>query len=464
MFTRYLKQQLQVLFAHEQGNTLMIFGLSLLALVGATGSAVDMGRAQMAQSKLSMALDAAGLAAAATINTTDYTAEATKYFNANFNNNGVGAVVQSLVVTPNADNSILTLTATVQVPTTFMRVFGKMHIDVTATSEITRANKGLELVMVLDTTGSMAGQPIIDLRNAAHDLIDILYGDNETIENLWVGIIPFSQTVNIGSSRTSWLDSAHYAALPYSGSGWSTSWSGCIEGHTSATVDTSDNNPTTSPLQAYYWPDNNSYNDWLRSGNRRNCTLNSSCGPNKGCIGQAVTPLTASKTTVDNAISALTDGGLTHVNLGAVWGFRLLSPNWKTYWGGEMNTNDLPLAYDAELMEKAIVIMTDGENTIRDNTDTAYGYLWQHLIGSSENDTVDELNDRLETVCNNMKHSSRGIIVYTVAFRGPGPDIEALLEGCASRPEYYFDAESGADLRQAFRAIGDSLANLRISK
>ena len=32
-----------------------------------------------------------------------------------------------------------------------------------------------------------------------------MFGDNETVDDLWIGIVPFSQGVNIGTGRTDWL-------------------------------------------------------------------------------------------------------------------------------------------------------------------------------------------------------------------------------------------------------------------
>jgi hypothetical protein len=43
------------------------------------------------------------------------------------------------------------------------------------------------------------------MQAAAFDLIDILYGDEDEIDNLWVSLVPYTATVNIGNTRTGWL-------------------------------------------------------------------------------------------------------------------------------------------------------------------------------------------------------------------------------------------------------------------
>ena len=74
--------------------------------------------------------------------------------------------------------------------------------------------------------------------------------------------------------------------------------------------------------------------------------------------------MTANATTVTNAINAMTAQGNTHIDLGLAWGWRMLSPRWQGLWGGEMNTNSLPLAYNTKGMNKAVVLLTDGFNTV----------------------------------------------------------------------------------------------------
>jgi Flp pilus assembly protein TadG len=506
--TNWLKSFLG-LFSSESGSALPLVGVGILALVGSTGTAVDMGRVQIAQSKMSSALDAAGLAAGAVVNSGDTQAQVNKYFNANFPAESLGVTMRSLTITTSEDNMLLTLDATGAVDTTFMRVFGTTSVNISAHSEITRSNKGLELVLVMDTTGSMGNNnKLQDAKTAANMLIDILYGDRSTVENMWVGLVPFSQTVNIGTSRSSWTatDSFNWGT---------TSWRGCVDARETSGRDSTDDPPSVALFPKYYWPDDNNYNNWIStstettstwlcrnnnsctcanygpcscvvsgnsttctscsgSGSNRSCqrtvstqvtnyTINNNRGPNLYCT-QEVTPMTKYKSTIVSGINSMNAAGNTHVNLGAVWGWRMLSPRWRGLWGGEMNTDLLPLNYNTPLMNKVMVLMTDGENTMDNNrTHTAYWYLRDGKLGTtSSSAAVTQLNTRLTSVCTAAK--AQGIIIYTIGFGNPGSTISSLLRSCATRPEYYFDSPTGEDLNRAFQVIGDSLANLRISR
>ncbi|MDE2030161.1 MAG: pilus assembly protein, partial [Alphaproteobacteria bacterium] len=212
----------------ESGMTLPLLAISMMAMTLFTGLAVDTGRTQMVQSKLQFSLDAAGLAAGSTVSTASLTSEATKYLDANFNGY-MGATITSFSVAANSTNTIFTLSATASMPTTFMAVAGVNQITVSATSQISRAVTGLELVMVLDNTGSMnnsAGggvSKIQALRDAATTLVNTLFNGQSTSTNgkLWIGLVPFSQAVNIGTSHPTWLGNVNTSL--------NSNWNGCAD-------------------------------------------------------------------------------------------------------------------------------------------------------------------------------------------------------------------------------------------
>lgn len=473
------------IFSCQRGSALPIIGLSMTMLIAASGTAIDMGRAQLVQAKLASSLDAAGLAAGASVSTVNLNTETNKYMNANFPSGYMGATLTSATATLNSEGSVITLAATAQVPTTFMKV---MHIDnltVRADAEITRVQKGLELVLVMDNTGSMTqsaggGQTKLQAaKNAATTLVNILYGNKTTVPDLWIGLVPFSQAVNIGTTRGSWTANTTF--------NWgSDSWGGCVEARGATNRDVTDDPPSVELFAKYFAPCNTSVNAWFgTNSSRNNCATSpaasvryrtgfgtSTHGPNLYCP-QAVTPMTQTKNTILNGITAMQAVGGTEIPTGMSWGWRMLSPRWRGLWGGEMNANSLPLDYHAPLMNKAVVLMTDGDNDITDTTYTAYGVAntggqlgSNPLPCSGTNCTVGEtrLNTRTTQICSSMK-ANDNIIIYTVAL---GTSISTngknILKGCASKPEYYFESPDSATLQTAFKQIGDSLSNLRVSK
>jgi hypothetical protein len=171
------------------------------------------------------------------------------------------------------------------------------------------------------------------------------------------------------------------------------------------------------------------------------------------------------KSTVLSGLTKMEARGNTHINVGAVWGWRMLSPRWRGAWGGAMDANSLPLDYSTPNMTKAAVIMTDGDNTMSNSVRSAYGYLSENHLGTTNASTsVTKLNNKLTSVCNSMK--SHGIKVYTILFNVPASNTTVinLMKNCASEDDFFFNSPSADTLEKAFQQIGDSLSNLRISK
>jgi hypothetical protein len=185
-------------------------------------------------------------------------------------------------------------------------------------------------------------------------------------------------------------------------------------------------------------------------------------GPNALCP-QQVTPMTNNATTLLNSINAMTAQGDTLINQGLVWGWRMLSPRWQGLWGGTMNANNLPLAYNTPGMIKAIVLVTDGENTIDNTAHGAYWFLENGRAGSTNGTTaVNNLDSKALEVCNAMK--ANGIYIYTIGLGTNGGINTAELQSCATAVNYYFASPTTTELQGIFSAIGDSLSNLRVSK
>ena len=464
-FSNWLLSRARAFARAERGAVAPLVGIGAIMLVGATGVAIDTARLQLVQTRLSNSLDAAGLAAGATVSTTNATTEAKKYLNSNFNGYMGANLIGDPVVTPNSDNTIINLSASANVPTMFMKIFGITSNTVSATSEITRASKGLELVMVLDNTGSMAGSKLTSLKTAASDLVNILHG-NSTPDNLWIGLVPFSQAVNVGSTHADWLDTTTFNWGP-------TSWGGCMDART-GTYDRTDDPPSVRKFTAYFWPDSNDDdidNDWRHgsSGNYTYETLSNTLGPNKSCP-QEVTRMTASKNTITNAVNGMVAAGNTHISEGAIWGWRMISPRWRGLWGGSMAASSLPLDYNTQNMNKAVIIMTDGDNTIDNDNRGAYGYLSDCKLyndagtscTTSQSTAETRLDSRLTADCTAMKNNN--IYVYTVSFGTVSNASKTMLRNCATQSDFYFDSPNSTTLQAAFRAIGDSLSNLRVSR
>ncbi|MDF3023668.1 MAG: Flp pilus assembly protein TadG [Alphaproteobacteria bacterium] len=245
--------------ADTSGVVALVVVFCLPAFFAAAGVAVDLAQGYNLKTRLSGALDKAALAGGSTDGTPAEIEERIRaYFDANYPEGALGEAYDITVLTP---PGMVDVHARSKTKTVFMGLFGQDHIDVFAETIVRREISGLELVMVMDNTGSMledAGGGINKLqasKNAANTLLDILYGDNSDVETLFVGVVPFSQAVNVGPSRSDWVNSDTYNY-------GTTSWAGCVQARETSGRDMTDDPPyainpeeiTTAKFGRYFAP------------------------------------------------------------------------------------------------------------------------------------------------------------------------------------------------------------------
>jgi hypothetical protein len=462
----------------EDGSLLPAVAASMMMLTGATGIAIDGARMFYVKDVLQKSLDSAGLAAGHAMELTDMEGDAQEFFNANIASVENWLSSSAMTATFTNDNKTITLTGTATISASFTALFGYDQITLSATTEVSRETRGMELVLVIDNTGSMYWSGKIDAAKlAAAQLVETVYGPQDTSSNLWVGVVPYVAHVNVGSQHESWLTTAGQAKID-AGDYAPTTWKGCVFAR-SGGADQTDATPTTSPIDPWYWDDELNYyyyyapNNWIDGyGNRSVYEANSRSyakGPNRGC-GQEILPLVESKATVLASIDEMAPWsfGGTASPVGLVWGWRVLSEKWQGLWGGDTPA-ELPLANNTPFMDKVIVILTDGKNEFISRISqlggsdyTAYGTISQWGYGSITA-ARDELDTRFDTICQNIKDDN--IIIYGITF-GSTPDTatRTAFENCASNPAFYFHAPSNDELQNVFDAIGRQLSNLRLSK
>ncbi|HAH11631.1 MAG TPA: pilus assembly protein TadG, partial [Alphaproteobacteria bacterium] len=151
----------------------MIYALALLPTFAAVGAAIDMGQAVVVRTRLSEALDAAGLAVGSTpgLSAAEIQQRAQQFFDANYPAEKLGTPA---TITAVQNGHVVQLSASANVTTAFMGLLGISELEVATTSEIVRENRGLEVVLSLDNTGSMANSGKIQaLKTSMTELINI---------------------------------------------------------------------------------------------------------------------------------------------------------------------------------------------------------------------------------------------------------------------------------------------------
>lgn len=407
---------------NEKGAVILLWALALIPLLAVIGVAIDVGRAYYVHSVVAGAVDAAAIAGAKTAGVNgNVVGKATAIFNANLPPN-FQATISGPNITLSRNNQLVSVSAEGTIPTTFMTLFGKNSISAGASAQSLVSNPGTEIVLALDNTGSMAGSSMAAEIKAAQQLVNIVYGgaNVDTVDGLYVAVVPYTTTVNIGKNATNWLSAAGrnhvnnrnlFPNIAPTATSVGGQWMGCIEARTSP-LDSTDATPSGGgAFTPFLYPSTMAHqyvfgqalnrgttststnalatvgsppwgltgatrgdNDWkldgtvpsgsnLRFGDNyalQGSDGNRGVGPNLGCP-VPILPLTASQATVQKTISSMkaTFRGGTMINVGLVAAWWTISPNWRGLWPGVPGT--LPKDYNKT--NKFLVLMTDGQNT-----------------------------------------------------------------------------------------------------
>eukprot|EP00439_Symbiodinium_sp_Y106_P088496 s1_g1032.t1 len=481
---------------NRKGNVAVMFALAMMPVIAAAGIGVDLSRAYLVRAHLTHALDAAGLAVAGSPSASEDYLEtlAQDFFNANYPNTEIG-VPGALQLT--VGDNVVTLSASATLPTALLGIFGIDEMDVGNEIEVTLETKGLEVVMVLDNTGSMSSSGKIGaLKDAAESMVNILFGEDPSPDKLHIGLVPFAHGVNVGTDfPQSALDMTGASSIhgenfdPGETNIWdlydeiqNRSWPGCVEARPNGLdeLDTppSAGNPDTLWVP-WFAPDEPSgysgyYNNYLSDGTsgnqdtrQRNAdkyddayVSSSSRGPQNGCGMEPITPLTNDKQVLLDNIDAMNATGGTLIPVGLAWGWRVISPDAPFTEGKDYN--------DVEV-NKAIILLTDGDNWLgtRNNHNksyySAFGYVSEGRLGTTSKSAAQAaLDPKTADVCENIK--ADGIRLYTITFKVSSDDTRELMEECATTPALYFDSPSNEQLQTVFQAIARDLSNLRLSR
>lgn len=205
------RMALRNLSADQRGNLSIAFAVSLLPMVAASGVAVDYSRISSAKASLQAALDAGVLASSTESNgrTEQQLRTTVEQFLAG---NKRGDVYRNLSFTVGAtDDWTVVANASACVDLMFHSALGRASTQCfTVTAEAKRGKSHLEVVLVLDNTGSMAtaSDRIGNLRAASRQLVSILRDSVIGDRTVKIALVPFVTTVNVKGTgySSSWMD------------------------------------------------------------------------------------------------------------------------------------------------------------------------------------------------------------------------------------------------------------------
>jgi Flp pilus assembly protein TadG len=244
LLPRWTADLVRRLVSDRAGNTLLIIAASVVPMLALVGGGIDMGRSYLSQARLQQACDAGVLAARKKLGATvvtdgvlpsDAATIGNRFFDLNFNSGAYGTTDRSYAMTLGNDYSVNGV-ATATVPTTIMKIFGfaSVPVNVKCSAQFNYANT--DIMMVLDTTGSMNDKAVstdpkskIDtLRQVVKDFYTSVESKKTQGVRIRYGFVPYSTNVNVGFLlKSSWMaDSTNVESRSavYTGTGYSAAW------------------------------------------------------------------------------------------------------------------------------------------------------------------------------------------------------------------------------------------------
>lgn len=203
------------------GNTLAIVAAAMVPLLAIIGGGIDMGRSYLSETRLQQACDAGVLAARKKLGSsiaatgtppTGVAAAGNQFFNLNFRTGAYGTRNRAFTMTLEPDYSISGV-ATVDVPTTIMAMFGITNVPVRVTCEAQLNFNNTDVMMVLDTTGSMNEVNPGDSQSRITILKSVVRSFHSQLEaskgpgiRIRYGFVPYSYNVNVSALlQDSWV-------------------------------------------------------------------------------------------------------------------------------------------------------------------------------------------------------------------------------------------------------------------
>ncbi|MGX0902750.1 Flp pilus assembly protein TadG [Roseovarius sp. MBR-79] len=341
------------LLRQEDGSA-TLFGLFIFVIMLMMGGiALDTMRHESTRAELQTTLDRAVLAAA----TARTEAEARDIIEDYFAKAGQSDFLMAELdddITVTLNSASITARAGGTIETFLMRLNGVETLDVAGISTAEVHIPKLEVVLVLDVSGSMASNNKIgNLRDAAKEFVTTVL-DQSTPGNTVISIVPFSFSVSPPLSI--------YNALAVNETH---DYSTCLEfsdnDYTHATL-TSGSSSLSSGIpvnQMIYTSRYGSFDDLNQSW--RTCYNDDY---------MRILPYSTSETALHAKIDALQPDGNTSGNEGMNWGAALLDPTFRQVTSAMIAANDLdaaritvPADYNDGETLKVIVFMGDGANT-----------------------------------------------------------------------------------------------------
>jgi Flp pilus assembly protein TadG len=360
----------------EDGNIAMFSVMLFTLMVMVGGLAVDLMRVEQKRANLQQTLDRCTLAATPLRQSLDPETVCRDYLS----KAGLATYPVNIEVTQADGERTVLATALGTQDNFFAPLLGLNTFPVPATSTATQSVTDIEIVLVLDVSGSMSGTKLASLKTAATQFIDAVTANNQD-NRVSIGIVPYNAQVNMPD----YLMSKYNAVGPVAVAN-----ANCLE-IPAAMFGVPGISPTTAIPRSVYADTSSgttggtTYTAFGATGNGGGNNAFQFCNARNGnattgaLTQNLIMPPTSDANALKARINALYAGGNTSITLGMKWGLNLVDPGTRPVFAQlvsegfmENRLSTRPLDYDDEDVMKVIVLMTDGEHVAHKIVGNAY--------------------------------------------------------------------------------------------
>ncbi|GLS86974.1 hypothetical protein GCM10010873_19480 [Cypionkella aquatica] len=365
---------LQRFWAAQDGTLTMLALCLFMLMVMMGGLAVDLMRYEQKRTTLQNTLDRATLASAALTQELDPESVVRDYIG----KAGMTSYLKGVTVSEGLNFRNVEADASAATDPYFLHLIGQKEMDASGHSMAEQRVNNVEIMLVLDVSGSMASNSkLVNLKVAAKEFVDTVLS-SDADHKISVGLVPFNGQVNIGADlRSKFTNLSDDPAVTnvqcvdmpsnvYNSTALPTSTAMSMTAH-------ADTYSSTNQVTSYVAFNDTNYGiGYSASYNAGNVW----CPPVGGNIIRLPTQTIATLKTQIDGLSAV---GATSINAGLKWGLALMDPAAQTMYTQFITAKKMPSTLagrpfgftDPESM-KVIVLMTDGEHFAEERVNTAY--------------------------------------------------------------------------------------------
>lgn len=355
-------------YLRDEDGGLMILALILVTLMIMMGGlAVDLMRYETARTALQNSLDRCTLMASSLKQNLDPESVVIDCMD----KMQLADNLQQIEVVQGLNSRNVTSDGLVDTNPRFLPMMGITELPAIGHAAALQSITNVEIVLVLDVSGSMSGAKIANLKTAAKEFVATML-DADPEKRVSIAIVPYNAQVNLGPVLRAKYNAVHQHGVADVN---------CLEIPATAYSSLALSRALDLPMMAYadiaYATDKT--DAYLAPTNTTYAKPNYGSAFCKPSTVNIVRLPSQDKTTLQTQIDALAAGGNTSIMLGMKWGTALLDPSARPMFAeliaeGAMNANlqQRPFDYADKEAMKVIVVMTDGEHVAHDRITDAY--------------------------------------------------------------------------------------------